>query len=112
MLFAIEGDFVFDEKRQQQGKALFLQNKKGCILVAEHGGEVIGMCAGQLVISTAEGGVSLLVEDVVVAEKFRRQGIGGMLLDNLADWALEYGDSRLQLLADRTNKIGLFFYFN
>jgi len=111
-LFAIEADFAFDEKRQQQGLNLLLQCKTASIMVADLGGEVVGMCTGQLVISTAEGGRSLLVEDVVVAEKWRRRGIGGMLLDSLAVWALDQEAIRMQLLADRTNKAGLGFYFN
>jgi len=112
VLFAIEADFTFDEKLQQQGLSLLLQSDKGCIMVAETGGGVVGMCSGQLVISTAEGGPSLLVEDVVVAAGWRRQGIAGMLLDSLAKWAAGQGASRMQLLADSTNKAGLDFYFN
>ena len=65
-LFAIEEDFVFDESRQRRGLALMLENERGCVLVAETEGQVIGMCTGQLLVSTAEGGLSLLVEDVVV----------------------------------------------
>jgi len=112
MLFAIEEDFIFEKKLQQQGLGLLLQSDSSCIMVAEIDGGVVGMCTGQLVISTAEGGASLLVEDVVVAAGWRRQGIAGMLLDSLAEWAAGQGAARMQLLADRTNKSGLDFYFN
>lgn len=112
LLFAIEADFTFDEKRQQQGLNLLLQSNTCCIMVADIGGEVVGMCTGQLLISTAEGGPALWVEDVVVAEEYRRQGIGSMLLDGLAEWAREQGAFRMQLLADLTNKAGLDFYCN
>ena len=81
-------------------------------MVADLEGVVMGMCTGQLVISTAEGGPSLLVEDVVVAEEWRRHGLGGKLLDGLGAWAAGQGAFRMQLLADRTNKIGLDFYSN
>jgi len=111
LLFAIEADFIFDENRQQHGLNLLLQSGTGCIIVADFNGEVVGMCTGQLVISSAEGGPALLVEDVVVAEGWRRHGIAGMLLDNLAEWALKQGAIRMQLLADRTNKTGMEFYF-
>jgi len=112
VLFAIEVDFIFDKKLQQQGLNLLLQSDAGCILVAEIGGGVVGMCTGQLVISTAEGGPSLLVEDVVVDAGWRKQGIAGMLLGSLAEWAAGQGAFRMQLLADRTNKPGLDFYLN
>ena len=110
LLFAIEEDFTFDEKRQRDGLNLLLNSATSCIAVADIEGKVVGMGTGQLVISTAEGGLSLLVEDVVVAEEWRRQGIGGKLLDYLAEWASEQGASRMQLFADRTNKAGLDFY--
>ncbi len=73
-LFAIEQDFVFDPSRQRQGLAMMLDNPQGCLLVAEEDGQVVGMCSGQLLVSTAEGGLSLLVEDVVVDEKWRAGG--------------------------------------
>ena len=109
-LFSIEQDFVFDAPRQRRGLALMLGNKRGCVLVAEGQGEVIGMCTGQVTISTAEGGPALLVEDVVVMEQWRGKGVGRYLLESLGGWAREQGIERLQLLADRNNISALDFY--
>ena len=53
--------------------------KHRCIKVAEIDGAVRGMCTVQLVISTAEGGLAGLVEDLVVDRTYRGQGIGGLL---------------------------------
>lgn len=110
ILFAIEEDFTFDEQCQQLGLQLMLNNDRGCILVAEIDRTVVGMCSGQLTISTAEGAFSLLVEDVVVVEKWRGNGLAGKMLDRLAEWAGSRGASRMQLLADRNNGPGLYFY--
>lgn len=110
LLFSIEEDFVFDEPRQRQGLALMLENRRGCVLVAETQGQVIGMCSGQLLVSTAEGGLSLLVEDVVVDEQWRGQGVGRLLLAAISGWARTNEVSRLQLLADRNNVPALDFY--
>jgi len=110
LLFSIEEDFSFDQTRQEQGLRLLLDNPACCILVAEIDFCVVGMCSGQLTISTAEGGVALLVEDVVVAKKWRGCGIGRALLDGIARWGAEKGVRRLQLLADRNNAEGLSFY--
>jgi ribosomal protein S18 acetylase RimI-like enzyme len=110
LLFAIETDFAFDEKRQQKGLALLLNGEGCCVLVAEIDKRVVGMCTGQLTISTAEGGPALLVEDVVVAEQWRNRGLGRQLLDRLAQWAAEQGACRMQLLADRENKAAAAFY--
>lgn len=109
-LFAIEEDFQVDEERQRRGLAMMLTNSRGLILVAERDGRVIGMCSGQLLISTAEGGPALLMEDVIVDENFRSSGIGRLLVSAMAQWAGDQGAYRLQLLADRTNSSALTFY--
>lgn len=109
-LFAIEEDFVFDEPRQRRGLVMMLENERSCVLVAEAEGQVVGMCSGQLLVSTAEGGLSLLVEDVVVAEQWRGRGVGCLLLAAINDWARANKVSRLQLLADRNNIPALDFY--
>ena len=109
-LFAIEEDFTPNEELQEKGLRLMLENKRGCILVAEIEGRVVGMCSGQITISTAEGGPAVLVEDVVVHAPNRREGIGSMLMDAITMWAKGHGASRLQLLADRNNIPALDFY--
>ena len=110
ILFEIEEDFVFDEARQQQGLMLMLENSQGVVLVAENTNGVIGMCTGQLVISTAEGGQAVLVEDVVVLPAWQGKGAGRCLMNSIADWAATQKASRLQLLADRNNNSALTFY--
>jgi ribosomal protein S18 acetylase RimI-like enzyme len=109
-LFAIEADFAFDEAKQRHGLRLLLGDERACLLVAEAESGVVGMCSGQLVISTAEGGPSVLVEDVVVDESFRGRGIGRLLMEELTRWARAGNASRLQLLADRHNTPALEFY--
>lgn len=76
ILFAIEADFAGDEARQRRGLAMLLASPSAAIMVAEAGGQVIGMATGQTTISTAEGGFALLVEDVVVEAAWRGQGLG------------------------------------
>jgi GNAT superfamily N-acetyltransferase len=110
MLFAIEADFDFDAARQRQGLAMLLAHETAVILVAEAAGRVIGMCSGQLTISTAEGGFALLVEDVVVAGPWQGKGVGRELLAALEQWATARKIARLQLLADRNNGAALEFY--
>ena len=110
LLFAVEEDFHFDEARQRKGLELMIRSSACCILVAEDEGEVIGMCSGQVTISTAEGGPALLVEDVVVKTDRQGQNVGKRLLGALDNWAMERGISRLQLLADRNNGKALGFY--
>lgn len=109
-LFTIEADFDFSGERQQRGLALLLAADAAMAMVAEEQGGVVGMATAQLVISTAEGGPSLLVEDLVVMPAWRKRGIGTALLNGLAAWGASRGADRMQLLADRTNGPALDFY--
>jgi GNAT superfamily N-acetyltransferase len=78
--------------------------------VAEVEGKTVAMATAQLTISTAEGGLALTVEDVVVAPPHRRRGLARRLLAELAAWGASQGARRLQLLADRDNAPALAFY--
>lgn len=109
-LFAIEADFNIDEAKQRRGLQLLLEDDRACLLVAETDSTVVGMCSGQVVISTAEGGSALLVEDVVIDHSFRGRGAGRMLMEALQNWAAARNVTRLQLLADRHNTPALDFY--
>lgn len=112
-LFAIEEDFDFDASVQRQGLlALILSDCRElrCLKVAEVDQKVIGMCSVQLLISTAEGGMAALVEDLVVNPSYRGRGVGSRLLRSIEQWAKENGASRLQLLADQNNFPALEFY--
>jgi len=110
LLFSIEEDFTFDPDRQRRGLEMMLGHDGAVILVAEAERRVIGMCSGQLTISTAEGGPALLIEDVVVDKPWQGRGIGRALMAALEQWARARKVMRLQLLADRNNKTGQEFY--
>lgn len=110
-LFSIEADFRPDPERQRRGLArLLAEPARAAVLVAERGGAVIGMVTAQLVVSTAEGGASAWIEDMVVAEAARGRGVGRRLLEAIEAWAAGRGATRLQLLADRENAPALAFY--
>lgn len=81
------------------------------LLVARsNDGVAVGMASAQLVISTAEGAPSAWIEDVVVQQALRGQGIARLLLEGLLDWAQRHGATRAQLLADNANTSALDFY--
>lgn len=111
-LFSIEADFAVDEMRQRRGLSLMLDGcgKHRCVKVAEVDGQAVGMCTAQILISTAEGGMVALVEDMVVESQYRKMGIGRQLMTAIEKWASSRGIARLQLLADRTNFSALDFY--
>ncbi len=110
ILFTIETDFQPDRKRQLRALALLLDSPGAMVLVAEEAGRVIGMCSAQLLISTAQGGPTVLVEDLVIHPGHGNRGGGSLLLERIADWARQNNATRLQLLADRENSRALGFY--
>jgi len=111
VLFSIEQDFHPDPVKQRRGLATLLASPMGHIAIARGpDGRAIGMASVQLVISTAEGAPSAWVEDVVVQENWRGQGLGRALLEAVLDWARVRGAVRAQLLADLDNAPALAFY--
>jgi GNAT superfamily N-acetyltransferase len=111
VLFSIEADFRPDPARQRRGLERMLEDpERRAVLVAERGGAVIGMATAQLVISTAEGAPSAVVEDVVIEVAERGRGAGRALLEAIEAWARSRGATRMQLLADRENVAALRFY--
>ncbi|SCY66903.1 GNAT family N-acetyltransferase [Desulfoluna spongiiphila] len=110
VLFALEQDFTIDPEIQGRGLRMLMGLEGSVIQCVESGGRIVGMCSAQCLVSTAEGGLSALVEDLVVAEDHRGKGLGAMLLSSVEIWAESHGALRLQLLADQTNLEALGFY--
>jgi len=111
-LFSIEQDFKPNTENQIKGMTLILGHpEQGKIKVARHDdGLIIGMVSAQLVFSTAEGAPSAWVEDMVIAEDWRGEGVGRALLDALMQWAESKGATRAQLLVDLDNEPALGYY--
>ncbi|WP_417914820.1 GNAT family N-acetyltransferase [Candidatus Electronema sp. JM] len=110
LLFSIEKDFVFDAAKQERGLRLLLGREEAAVFAAELDGAAVGMCTGQLLISTAQGGPSALIEDVAVLPAQQGKGLGRRLAAAAEAWAVSQGASRVQLLADRNNAPALAFY--
>lgn len=111
VLFSIEADFRPDPRRQRRGlRAMLSDPERRRVLVAERAGAVVGMVTLQLLVSTAEGGPSGLLEDMVVGEAARGEGLGRRLLRAAERWGRGRGATRFQLLADSGNGAALAFY--
>jgi GNAT superfamily N-acetyltransferase len=111
-LFNIEQDFQPDRDKQTRGLSRLIEaTDRAVIKVAKtQEGRLIGMVSAQLVISTAEGAYSAWIEDMVVAQDYRTQGIGKQLLQAVLDWARDKGATRAQLLVDVDNAPALGYY--
>lgn len=109
-LFSIEADFSPDPLKQAKGIALLLTSASAGVFVAQKTRQIVGMVTVQAVISTAEGGRSGLMEDLIVTKSLRGKGIGSALFAMVQTWCRNRGISRIQLLADQNNPAALRFY--
>ena len=101
-LFEEEEDFNPDRAKQEHGLRLILeQPNRGRIFVLRTDHQVVGMLNLLFTISTAEGGLVVLLEDLIIHPKHRRQGFGGLLLDYAIAFSKERGFKRITLLTDR-----------
>lgn len=109
-LFAIEDDFTIDREKQSRGLKLLLENPNAIVLVALAEDRVVGMASVQPLVSTAMGERVGLIEDVVIASRFRGNGIGRGLMERLIDETQKAGMKRLALGADHRNAKAIEFY--
>jgi len=110
-LISLESDFDENPERIARGFQLLLSDPNTRrVFVAEKDGEVVGMCTGQLYPSSVEGGLVLLIEDFIVHESVRSQGIGKQLILSVEQWGVEKGAKRFQLFADRDKARAHNFY--
>jgi ribosomal protein S18 acetylase RimI-like enzyme len=111
-LFTLEQDFTPNPDKQCSGLQQLLAVPDRAVVLAarDAAGRVIGMVTAQLVVSTAEGAPSAWVEDMVVANAYRRRAVGRTLLDTALAWAREKGATRAQLLVDLDNAPALAYY--
>jgi ribosomal protein S18 acetylase RimI-like enzyme len=110
-LFSQELEFHPNLTLQLQGLTQIMNSPDtGRILVAETDHKVIGMVSLLFSISTALGGRVATLEDLIIQESYRRQGIGKQLLHAAMDFAKNKGCLRITLLTDHTNNTAIRFY--
>ncbi|WP_178860987.1 GNAT family N-acetyltransferase [Thiomicrorhabdus cannonii] len=110
-LFSKEAEFTPDITAQEQSLRMIINNpQSGVILTAKHNGQTIGMVNLLFTVSTALGGKVILLEDMIISEQYRSQGIGSKLLAEAIAFANREGFKRITLLTDLTNEIGQQFY--
>ena len=80
------------------------------VLVAEHRGELLGLCTAYLDMNSVRFGPRCWVEDLAVNPERRSQGVGKALLDRAKDWARERGATHLELDSGDARKDAHRFY--
>ena len=110
-LFTKESDFRPDQTKQLRGLKLIIeQPNKGRIFVLRSYGKLLGMINLLFTISTAEGGAVIILEDLIVMQDHRSQGLGAQLLGYAIEFAKQKDFQRITLLTDRLDEPAKHFF--
>jgi GNAT superfamily N-acetyltransferase len=98
-LFAPPGSVPprWDPDRARHAIADAIADPSTALLVAEHRGELLGLCTAYLDLTSVRYGSRCWVEDLAVSPGHRSEGVGGELLDAAEDWARARGATHLEL---------------
>ena len=104
ILFSQESEFTPDDAKQRRALELILSDPSaGRVYVARDGSRVLAMATLLYTISTAEGGVAALFEDLIVLPGHRGRGVASSLVKFMIQEARVQGVLRLTLLTDSQN---------
>jgi len=110
-LFAQESDFRPDKDKQLRGlRLIFEQPSRGRVFVLRRDGAIVGMINLLFIISTAEGGFVILLEDLVVHKEYQGKGYGSKLLNYAIEFARQKNFLRITLLTDRPENVAQEFF--
>jgi GNAT superfamily N-acetyltransferase len=87
----------WDAERARAAIAAAIADEEAAVLVAEHRGELLGLCTAYLDMNSVRFGPRCWVEDLAVSPEHRSQGVGRDLLDQAKDWARNRGATHLEL---------------
>jgi GNAT superfamily N-acetyltransferase len=98
-LFAPPGSVPprWDADRARAAIASAIDDPEAAVLLAEHRGELAGLCTAYLDLNSVRFGPRCWVEDLAVGPNHRSQGVGKALLDAAKDWARQRGATHLEL---------------
>jgi GNAT superfamily N-acetyltransferase len=111
-LFAPPGSVPprWDADHARSAIAQAIEDPEAAVLVAEHRGELLGLCTAYLDMNSVRFGPRCWVEDLAVSPDHRSQGVGKALLDAAKAWARERGATHLELDSAETRVDAHRFY--
>ena len=87
----------WDPERARAAITDAIADQSAAVLVAEHRGELLGLCTAYLDLNSVRFGPRCWVEDLAVSPEHRSEGVGGDLLDAAEAWARERGATHFEL---------------
>ena len=111
-LFAPPGSVPprWDADQARAAIAAAIEDPEAAVLVAEHRGELQGLCTAYLDLNSVRFGPRCWVEDLAVSPDNRSQGVGKDLLDAAKDWARLRGATHPELDSSDTRADAHRFY--
>ena len=111
-LFAPPGSVPprWDPERARAAIGDAIADQSSAVFVAEHRGDLLGLCTAYLDLNSVRFGPRCWVEDLAVSPEHRSQGIGKGLLDAAKHWARERGGTHLELDSAETRVDAHRFY--
>jgi GNAT superfamily N-acetyltransferase len=111
ILFSQEQEFTADPEAQSRALSMITGNPElGRIFVCEVDGAIEGMVMLLFTVSTFLGKKVALLEDMVVAPRWRQKGLGSLLINHAMEFARNEGLARITLLTDGDNGAAQQFY--
>ncbi len=111
MLFEQEADFKPNYESQKNGVEQILSNPDiGRCFVIEKSNLIVGTASLLFSVSTALGGKIAVLEDFIIHQKMRNQGLGSHLLKRVISIAKELGCLRITVLTDIDNLLAQELY--
>lgn len=95
---------------EQEIESSIFEKQQAEILIAEKDGNYAGFALFYPVYSTFTGGNNLFLEDFLVCEEYRGQGIGTQMIQKLQQIARQRGAKRLDWYVLNNNERGARFY--
>ena len=101
-LLEVQGDFTPIRSNQENGLRLILESpSRGRIFVLRNDHCIIGVVNLLFTISTAVGGMVIILEDFIVHPVHRGQGYGSRMLAHVRKFAKDKKFIRITLLTDK-----------
>ena len=111
ILFSQEHEFTADVEVQSKALSMIIGNPElGRIFVGDVDGIIEGMVMLLYTVSTFLGKKVALLEDMVVAPRWRQKGLGSQLLNYALEFAKDEGFGRVTLLTAGDNEGAQRFY--
>jgi ribosomal protein S18 acetylase RimI-like enzyme len=80
------------------------------VCIAEDDGRVIGLITASLRHTLWHAGPIALIDELVIDEAARDQGVGRALIDTIVGWAREHNASEVEVSTEKDNELAQAFY--